>query len=113
MRVIHCNGYTRDLLILQSKTKPLDNPKVRQAISMAIDRDTLAKAAYSGFAKGATTPYPSAAGAAPSNAYTFDPEGAKRLLAVNEQRLVKIPVGDPGVIRDIDRPEDLAPPLRI
>jgi molybdenum cofactor cytidylyltransferase len=40
-------------------------------------------------------------------------EGAKKLIAANEQKLVKIPVGDPGVIRDIDRPEDLAPPLRI
>jgi len=25
--------------------------------------------------------------------------------------LVKVPVGDPGVIRDIDRPADLAPPI--
>ena len=40
-------------------------------------------------------------------------EGAKKLVTANEQKLVKIPVGDPGVIRDIDRPEDLAPPLRI
>jgi molybdenum cofactor cytidylyltransferase len=40
-------------------------------------------------------------------------EGAKQLLAANERRLVKIPVGDPGVIRDIDTPDDLAPPLRI
>ncbi|HZM33865.1 MAG TPA: nucleotidyltransferase family protein [Burkholderiales bacterium] len=40
-------------------------------------------------------------------------EGAKNLLAANEKELVKIPVGDPGVIRDIDRPEDLLPPLRI
>jgi len=40
-------------------------------------------------------------------------EGAKKLLAAHEHALVKIPVGDPGVIRDIDRPEDLAPPLRI
>ena len=40
-------------------------------------------------------------------------EGAKRLLAVHQSKLVKIPVGDPGVIRDIDRPEDLAPPLRV
>lgn len=39
-------------------------------------------------------------------------EGARRLLADNERQLVKIPVGDPGVIRDIDRPEDLAPPVR-
>jgi molybdenum cofactor cytidylyltransferase len=40
-------------------------------------------------------------------------EGAKQLLAVNERKIVKIPVGDPGVIRDIDTPDDLAPPLRI
>ena len=40
-------------------------------------------------------------------------EGAKQLLATNEKLMVKIPVGDPGALRDIDRPEDLAPPLRI
>ena len=40
-------------------------------------------------------------------------EGAKRLLAANESALVKIPVGDVGVIRDIDRPEDLTPPIRV
>jgi molybdenum cofactor cytidylyltransferase len=40
-------------------------------------------------------------------------EGAKKLLAQNERALVKIPVGDPGVIRDIDTPGDLSPPLRI
>jgi molybdenum cofactor cytidylyltransferase len=40
-------------------------------------------------------------------------EGAKRLLATHEKQMVKIPVGDPGALRDIDRPEDLAPPLRI
>ena len=38
-------------------------------------------------------------------------EGAKKLLAAHAAELVKIPVGDPGVIRDIDRPEDLAPPV--
>ena len=40
-------------------------------------------------------------------------EGAKKLLAANEQKLVKIPVGDPGVVRDIDTPGDLHPPLRV
>jgi molybdenum cofactor cytidylyltransferase len=39
-------------------------------------------------------------------------EGARRIVAADESALVKIPVGDPGVIRDIDRPEDLAPPIR-
>jgi len=38
-------------------------------------------------------------------------EGAKRLLADHASEIVKIPVGDPGVIRDIDTPADLAPPI--
>jgi molybdenum cofactor cytidylyltransferase len=40
-------------------------------------------------------------------------EGAKKLLETHAAELVKIPVGDPGVIRDIDRPDDLAPPLYV
>jgi len=40
-------------------------------------------------------------------------EGAKQVLAAHAARMVKIPVGDPGVIRDIDTPEDLAPPVRV
>ncbi len=40
-------------------------------------------------------------------------EGAKQLLKENEHRLVKIPVGDPGVVRDIDTPGDLAPPVAV
>jgi molybdenum cofactor cytidylyltransferase len=40
-------------------------------------------------------------------------EGAKHLLKENEHRLVKIPIGDPGVIRDIDTPGDLTPPLKV
>lgn len=38
-------------------------------------------------------------------------EGAKKLLASHADKLVKIPVGDPGVLRDIDKPSDLSPPL--
>ena len=38
-------------------------------------------------------------------------EGARRILAAHEAELVKVPVGDPGVIRDIDQPGDLAPPI--
>lgn len=40
-------------------------------------------------------------------------EGARQLLVENETQLVKIPVGDPGVIRDIDTPGDLAPPIAV
>lgn len=37
-------------------------------------------------------------------------EGAKRIIAANQTSLLKIPVGDPGVLRDIDTPLDLVPP---
>ncbi len=38
-------------------------------------------------------------------------EGARGILARHERLLVKIPCGDPGVIRDIDAPGDLTPTL--
>lgn len=38
-------------------------------------------------------------------------EGARQLLAARADEIVKVPVGDPGVIRDIDSPGDLAPPI--
>jgi molybdenum cofactor cytidylyltransferase len=37
--------------------------------------------------------------------------GAKQILAGHEVK--KIAVGDPGVVRDIDTPEDLAPPSKV
>lgn len=40
-------------------------------------------------------------------------EGARRVLERHAAQVVKIPCGDPGVIRDIDAPDDLAPPLTI
>lgn len=40
-------------------------------------------------------------------------EGARHVLAAHAAQLVKVPVGDPGAIRDIDRPSDLAPPLAV
>jgi molybdenum cofactor cytidylyltransferase len=38
-------------------------------------------------------------------------EGARKIIAANETSLRKVPVGDPGVLRDIDTPGDLAPPV--
>lgn len=40
-------------------------------------------------------------------------EGARSLLAAHAAELVKLPVGDPGAIRDIDTPADVAPPPRV
>lgn len=36
-------------------------------------------------------------------------EGARKVVVANEASLVKVPVGDPGVLRDIDTPQDLVP----
>jgi molybdenum cofactor cytidylyltransferase len=38
-------------------------------------------------------------------------EGARQLLERHAADLVKVPVGDPGVVRDVDTPADLAPPI--
>jgi len=38
-------------------------------------------------------------------------EGARRLFAADPGKVAKIAVGDPGVLRDIDTPADLAPPV--
>lgn len=38
-------------------------------------------------------------------------EGARHIVSRYESEIVKIPVGDPAVLRDIDTPGDLAPPL--
>jgi molybdenum cofactor cytidylyltransferase len=40
-------------------------------------------------------------------------EGAKKILSEHSAELVKIPIGDPGVVRDIDTPADLTPPIRV
>jgi molybdenum cofactor cytidylyltransferase len=40
-------------------------------------------------------------------------EGARKLLQQHASELVKIPVGDPGVVRDVDTPGDLSPPLYV
>jgi molybdenum cofactor cytidylyltransferase len=40
-------------------------------------------------------------------------EGARRLLEAHAAELVKVPVGDPGALRDIDQPSDLSPPLAV
>ncbi len=37
-------------------------------------------------------------------------EGARKIISAHEKSLLKIPVGDPGVLRDIDTPADLTPP---
>jgi len=66
------------------KRAPMDDPKVRQALIMAIDRDGLFKASYpDGPHKKADQILNSVPGADNSGfePYPYDPEGAKKLLA--------------------------------
>jgi glutathione transport system substrate-binding protein len=68
---------------LNTKLKPLDNVKVRQALNFATDRGALVAALLRGYGTAANSPLP------PTNpfydkslaTYTYDPEKAKALLA--------------------------------
>jgi peptide/nickel transport system substrate-binding protein len=68
---------------LNTSRKPMEDPKVRQALIMAIDRDGLIKASFpDGPHKKTDQVINSVPGAdGPVEAYPFDPEGAKKLLA--------------------------------
>jgi peptide/nickel transport system substrate-binding protein len=65
------------------KSKPFDNVLVRQAIAYALDRDRIAKQAFSGFGKATCVPWStSLPGLSDSYAsyYSYDPAKAKSLL---------------------------------
>ncbi len=68
---------------LDASKKPMDDPKVRQALIMAIDRDGLMKASFpDGPHEKADQILNSVPGVDPAfEPYPFDPEGAKKLLS--------------------------------
>lgn len=72
------------LLQLNVRNKPLSDPKVRQAIAYAINRDTLTKTVWFGYGKPATGPIPSVVKAWYTTdgvpAYPHDPKKAEALL---------------------------------
>ena len=76
--VINCPSATRDTLMFNTKKGPLADVRVRQAISMAIDRDALVKGAYAGYGTPSKSTFP---GGDPSSTYKFDVTAAKSLLA--------------------------------
>jgi peptide/nickel transport system substrate-binding protein len=78
-----CASADRIPLVLNAKDPNLGKPEVRQAVSMAIDRDAIVKAVFKGFNKpsqyGLSQAYEFPHTAA--GTYTYDPVKAKALLA--------------------------------
>lgn len=69
-----------DILRFNNKRKPMDDVRVRRAMSMTLDRESLCKNIYSGYepAYGLTPP---TSGYQPPRLLKFDPEEAKKLMA--------------------------------
>jgi peptide/nickel transport system substrate-binding protein len=81
-QVLNCLSPNRDTLQLQQGSAPLSDVRVREAISLAIDRAALVKGAYSGFATPAISGLSTAFGiTAVEDSMKYDPERAKTLLA--------------------------------
>lgn len=83
-KVYACAPVSRDVMVLNFKDAALGNAKVRQAISLALDRNQLNSGAYSGLGTPATTALipsemPPNASSVPT--YTTDVAKAKSLMA--------------------------------
>lgn len=81
--VLRGNSASKVLLAINNKKEPLNNLKVRQALSHAIDREALIRGAFLGYGRAIGSHY---AVSEPdyidlTNVYPFDIEKAKRLLA--------------------------------
>ncbi|MFF2244360.1 ABC transporter substrate-binding protein [Arthrobacter sp. NPDC058130] len=76
--VLDCASQTRDTMMINTKTGPLADPKVRHAVSLAIDREALIKGAYAGFGQPAGSIFPMVEDSA---IYKFNKDEAKKLLA--------------------------------
>lgn len=82
VRVTNCDGNIRDTILLNYQDEKLANPLVRQAISLAIDREAIVKGVFRGFGDPATTSIHKAFGTEGLNHYAkMDVAKAKALLA--------------------------------
>ena len=81
--VLNCISPNRDNLIMNTQVEQFADPQVRQAVSLAIDRDALVQGVYRGFATASTTGMSQVYLDDPSGLATFeyDPERARQLLA--------------------------------
>lgn len=83
MKVSERPAFMTAFVALNTQHKPLDNPKVREAINMAFDRDTYVKAVFDGTATPAVNPYPTSTWSYAKDVqpYAHDIAAAKKLLA--------------------------------
>ena len=83
LQVLEQEGLNVGYLAMNVKKPPFDNVKVRQAINMAIDKESILAAVYKGAGKAAKNPIPPTIWSYDDSveAYPYDPEKAKALLA--------------------------------
>ncbi|MBY0431731.1 MAG: ABC transporter substrate-binding protein, partial [Rhodospirillales bacterium] len=83
LRVIEQEGLDLSYLALNTEKPPLDDPRVRQAINLAVDRAAIVQAVYQGAARPARNPLPPVVWGYNNEIppYPHDPERARQLLA--------------------------------
>ena len=76
-------SFNTGFMVFNTQMAPFDNVKVRQAINMAINKQEIVDAFYSGYAEVAKNPFPSSLWGYNDEIkdYPFDVEAAKKLLA--------------------------------
>ena len=83
LQVLEQEGLNVGYLAMNVQKPPFDNVKVRQAINMAIDKDSILAAVYQGAGSAAKNPIPPTIWSYDNDiqAYPYDPEKAKAMLA--------------------------------
>ncbi|CAG4895047.1 ABC transporter substrate-binding protein [Paraburkholderia gardini] len=83
LKVVQTPAFMTAFVALNTQKKPLDNPKVRQALNMAFDRATYLKTVFDNTASPATNPYPPNTWSYDKaiQPYPYDVAKAKKLLA--------------------------------
>jgi dipeptide transport system substrate-binding protein len=83
IKLMEKEGLNVGYLAFNTEKKPLDNVKVRQALSMAVDKKAIIEAVFQGAGKIAKNPIPPTIWSYNDNIkdYPYDPTAAKKLLA--------------------------------